>query len=183
MPYTFEPKQKHAKVHGSSLRVSAKASNTICRTIKKKTLARSKRLLMNLISKKQSLDGKYYTKAAKEMLNLLNSCEKNAEFLGLDADRLMVHATATHGAAFHRRRRKGAFGSKLKSAYIEIMLIERGKERKDKVPKKKIQEAMKKPVAEEEKTEQEMKKEIEGLREKNEDLEKKVEDIEKKAEA
>lgn len=138
IPYTFVPEQKYARAHGNSLRISRKASVIVCRAIKKKPLSRAKRLLNDMISEKRSLDGKYYTKAAKEILMLLNSCEKNAEFMGLENEKLMVHASASKGANMRRRRRKAKFGSGMKSTNIEIYLIERGKESKTKVSKKKI---------------------------------------------
>ena len=55
---------------------------------------------------------------------MLNSCEKNAAFLGLDANRLSVHASAHKGAVVRRRRRKAKFGSRMKNTNIEMMLIE-----------------------------------------------------------
>ncbi len=144
MPYTFVPKHKFAKAYGSDLRISTKHSVQICAVIRNKTLARAKRLLNDLDTQKRNLEGKYHTKAVREFLNMLNSCEKNAEFLGLDNEKLFVHASAHKGTRLKRRRRKAAFGSGLKSTNIEIMLIERGKESKTKVPKKKIEEQIKK---------------------------------------
>ena len=140
MPYTFVPKQKYAKAHGNDMRISTKASVKICRVIKKKPLARAKRLLNDLLSEKRSLEGKYYTTTVREILQLLDSCEKNAEFLGLENEKLFVHASASKGTNMRRRRRKAKFGSKMKSTNIEIFLIERGKESKTKVSKKKIQQ-------------------------------------------
>ena len=143
MPYTFEPKQKYAKAFGRDVRISTKSAAVICRVIKNKPLTRARRLLVDLSNQKRSLDGKYYSKTVGEFLNLLNSCEKNAEFLGLENEKLFVHASAHMGTNIHRRRRKSAFGSKLKSTNIEVMLIERGKESKTRVSKKEIKTAKK----------------------------------------
>jgi len=131
MTYTIKPKEKHAKAYGSNLRISTKDAIKICRVIRKKPLDRAKRLLVDLVSKKRSLAGSYYSKAVAEMLSLLESCEKNAEFLGLDPEKLMVHASAHTGPITRRRRRKSAFGSRMKSTNVEIMLIEKGKQRKE----------------------------------------------------
>ncbi len=128
MPYTFIPKEKHANAFGRNLRISDKSADVICRVIKKKPLKRVKRLLNDLLSQKRSLGGKYYTKTVKEINNLLNSCEKNAEFLGMDADNLMVHASAHKGASLRRRRRVG-LGSRIKSTNVEIVLTEGSKNR------------------------------------------------------
>ena len=87
-----------------------------------------KRLLQDLAAERRSLGSKHYTKTAKEMLHLLQSCEKNADNLNLDKDRLFVHASAHKGTIMRRRRRKAKYGSRMKTTHLEIMLIERGKE-------------------------------------------------------
>jgi ribosomal protein L22 len=140
MPYTFVPEEKHAKAY-STLPISLKSAEIVCRVIRKKPLKRAKRLLTDLEARRRSLGGKYYTKTVVNLRELVESCEKNAEFLGLDTDRLMVHASAHEGVRIRRRRRKASFGSMLKRANIEIMLIERGKS--DKVPREKIKEQIK----------------------------------------
>lgn len=127
--YTFVPKEKHAKVYGRNIKVSRKSATIICRVIKGKTLKRVKRLLNDLLSQKRNLRGKYYTKTVKAIKELLESCEKNAEFLGLEKERLFVHASAHQGTIIRRRRRKVEFGSRMKQTNIEIMLIERGKKK------------------------------------------------------
>lgn len=126
MPYTFEPKQKYAKLCTRNSRISTISAEVLCAAIRRKPLSRAKRLLGDLAAERRSLGSKHYTKTAREMLLLLESCEKNAEFLGLDSERLMVHASAHMGSAFRRRRRKAAFGSKMKTTHVEIFLIERG---------------------------------------------------------
>ncbi len=149
MPYTFVPREKCAKAY-SSMRISTKSAAKLCRVISRKPLSRAKRLLTGLAEEKRELGTKHYTKTAKELLGLLNSCEKNAEFLGLDASRLFVHASAHTGTIMRRRRRKAAFGSKLKSTNVEMMLIEKGKEHKEKGKVKivKSEEDLKKVVKE-----------------------------------
>ena len=172
MSYTFEPKHRYAKASGRDVRISTKSAEIICRVIRKKTLTRSKRLLNNLLAQKQSLEGKYYTKTVRGILSMLDSCEKNAEFLGLDTDRLFVHASAHMGTIMRRRRRKAAFGSRMKTTHIEIILIERGKEeQKGKVSRSKVKETLKK------KEETEVDKE---LREERDQLEKEIQKVKQK---
>lgn len=125
MDYTFIPEKKHAKANGDNLRISRKKSVKLSRFIRGKKLNVVKRFLNDILAEKRDLDGKYYTKTAKEFLKLLNSCEKNAENLGLDKGKLFVHSSAHQGWNFRRRRRKAGFGSKMKSTNLEIMLIER----------------------------------------------------------
>ncbi len=153
MTYTFVPKQKCAKAYGRNLRISRKAAVKLCRVISKKPLKRAERLLDNLLGKKQSLRGKYHTNAAAEIKSLLESCRKNAEFLGMEAGRLFVHASAHQGTIMRRRRRKSAFGSRMKSTNIEVMLIEKGKKKdvivvKDEKQMKKAIEDVAKKIAE-----------------------------------
>ncbi|MCX6819013.1 MAG: hypothetical protein NT129_03365 [Candidatus Aenigmarchaeota archaeon] len=131
MTYTIKPTEKHAKAYGNNLRISTKDAIKICRVIRKKPRDRAKRLLVDLVNKKRSLAGSYYSKAVAEILSLLESCEKNAEFLGLDPEKLMVHASAQTGTITRRRRRKSAFGSRMKSTNVEIILIEKGKQKKE----------------------------------------------------
>lgn len=127
MTYTYKPEQRFAKASGSNMNISTKDAAKICKVIRGKKLTQVKRLLNDLLSEKRSLNGKYYTKAVNEIKTLLGGCEKNAEFRGLNMDLLFVHASAHQGSVIRRRRRKAAFGSRLKSTNLEIMLIEKGK--------------------------------------------------------
>jgi len=61
------------------------------------------------------------------MAMLLKSCEKNADSLNLNKERLFVHASAHKGSIMRRRRRRSGFGSRMKMTNLEIILIERGK--------------------------------------------------------
>jgi ribosomal protein L22 len=145
MTYTIIPAEKHAKAYGRNLRISTKDAIILCRVIRKKPLERARRLLNDLDSKKRSLKGSYYSKAVAEILGLLESCEKNAEFLGLDPEKLLVHASAHTGPVIRRRRRKSAFGSRMKSTNMEIILIEKGKKKKETLEQlKKMERELKK---------------------------------------
>ena len=130
MPYTFIPKQKHAKAYTTNQKISTKSAEKICNVIKKKPLKRVKSLLIDLSTERRNLKGKYYSNSVSKILDLLESCEKNAEFLGLDNEKLFVHASATAGSIIRRRRRKSSYGSRMKSTNVEIMLIEKGKSKK-----------------------------------------------------
>ncbi len=123
MPYTFIPDKDHAKAY-VHLKISTKSAQRICAVIRKKPLARVKRLLDDLNAERRSLDGKYYSKTVAEILSALHSCEKNAEHRGLELSRLMVHASAHQGPVMRRRRRKSAFGNKMKSTNLEIILVQ-----------------------------------------------------------
>ncbi len=127
MGYTFIPKENHAKAYGRGLRISTKSAKKVSDLIRGKKLNAVKRLLRDLLEQKRSISGKYYTKAVSHILDLLESCEKNADSLGLDKKKLFVHCSVHKGPNFRRRRRKAAFGSTMKSTNVEIILIEKGK--------------------------------------------------------
>jgi ribosomal protein L22 len=145
----MKPKEKYAKAFGRDMRISTKSAVKLCRVIRGKKLSASKRLLSDLVAGRRNLEGKYYSKAVKEIYDLLSSCEKNAEFLGLDNEKLFVHASAHTGTIMKRRRRKSAFGSRLKSTNIEMMLIEKGKARTEKKAAKEKAEIKKETLPEE----------------------------------
>jgi large subunit ribosomal protein L22 len=128
--YTYKPKEPHAKAFGRNLPISTKNAQFVCKLIRGKKLNQSRRLLLDMKDGRRSINGKTYTKTVAEILELIGSCEKNAEFKGLDSERLFIHASAHKGFAFRRRRRKSAFGSRLKRTHVEIILIEKGKLKK-----------------------------------------------------
>ncbi len=132
MVITFKPKEPHARASGVAMDISTKDAVILCRAIRKKPLKRSKRLINDLIGRKRSLGKKYYTNACVAIKGLLESCEKNAEFKGLDNGLLFVHASAHKGGKVKRRRRKAKFGSQMKRTNIEIILIEKGRKKVDK---------------------------------------------------
>lgn len=178
MTYTFTPKEKFAKAYGRNMRISAKSAGVLCRVIRGKKLTQAKRLLNDVVEGRRSLGGKYYTKTTKEILGLLESCEKNADFLGLDSGRLFVHASSHQGTMIRRRRRKAAFGSRLKNTNIEVMLIERGR-LAERVPKAKAKEKTKTEAEKHaEKEHAEIRKGIAEAREKAEEMGEKVKETE-----
>ncbi|MBS3054818.1 MAG: hypothetical protein J4431_04735 [Candidatus Aenigmarchaeota archaeon] len=127
MPYTFAPEEKHAKAYGRNLRMSPKKGELICNMLRKKKLSVAKRMLKDMYTGKRSMGGKYYTKTVKELLDLLVSCEKNALSLGMDTAKMFVFASSHKGTMFRRRRRKSGFGSTMKTANVEMILVETGK--------------------------------------------------------
>ena len=175
MMQTFIPKEKYARAFGNNMRISTKSATILCRAIRKKPLTRARRLLEDLAAERRVLGKKHYTKTAKEMLQLLQSCEKNADNLNLDKDRLIVHASAHMGTIMRRRRRKAKYGSRMKSTNLEVMLIERGKSSRRAYVKivrsKEDLEKVVKEVAEKHAKRAEEKKVTDNVDEKKEDVE------------
>lgn len=157
--YTFKPQYPHARARGRNMRISRKSAEIVSAAIRNKPLKRAKRLLVDLKEGRRNLRGKYYTKAVEGMLELLESCEKNAEYMGLPEETLFVHASARKGTAMRRRRRKSKFGSLLKTAHVEMFLISRGKVNEEK-RKEKLKQAVTEAVKSEVQKMKEKEKEI-----------------------
>jgi ribosomal protein L22 len=138
MSYTFTPKERHAKAR-TIMYASSKHAQIICRLISKKKLTTVKRLLEQVLTRDRDIDHKYYSKAVEGILNLLKSCEKNAEALGLDMGKLFVYAASSNGGNLRRGRRRSDFGHRMKVTNLSIILVEKGKEAKkaEKKPAKK----------------------------------------------
>lgn len=108
-------------------RISLKHSVAICKELKGKNLSKAKKFLEDLINRKISLEGSYYTNAAKRILELLSSAEANARFKGLAAEKLFVKAAkADKGFSFVKPKSRWRFrGRRAKAATVAITLEER----------------------------------------------------------
>ena len=126
MDYARNPNQKKsARVYGRDLRISPKSSVTVCKALSGRSLDRGKKMLLDLLIQRDSLNGKYYTKTAKEIMRILGSAEHNAEFKGLDPGRLMIFASAHKGFGFWRPRSFKRRRERRKMTNIQIVLEER----------------------------------------------------------
>jgi len=114
--------KKSARAYGRALRISTKSSTILCRAISGKNLTKGKGLLQDLIDQKRDLDGKYYTNSSREILNIVKSAEANAEFKGLDINRLVIFASAHKGFTFVRPRRLKMRRTRRKMTNIQIVL-------------------------------------------------------------
>jgi large subunit ribosomal protein L22 len=117
----FDP-DRAVKCSGRELKISPKAATEICRKLRGMRLDSAKDLLEGVTKKKRviayrryhkevphrSLDegwyaGRYPVKAAKAFLFLLEELESNAEYKGLDVDRLrLVHVASQRGMKTQR---------------------------------------------------------------------------------
>ncbi len=126
MVYALNPlNRKNVKVFGRGLRISGKDSTLLCKQISGKPLPKAKAFLQRLVERQQSLDGKYYTNASTELLELLKSAEGNAEFKGLEAERLIVNASAHKGFRFFRPRRFKMRRQQRKVTNIQMVLLQK----------------------------------------------------------
>jgi len=114
--------EKTAKASGREIRVSPKSATEICKTIKGMKLDKARNLLNQVIQKKKPIPfhkhkkkaahrhglqkayaGKYPVKAAQKILEVLESAEANAEYKGLDIEKLRItHASAYPGMKIKR---------------------------------------------------------------------------------
>ncbi len=144
--YGLDP-AKTAKASGRDVEISPKAAREVCRAIKGMKLDEAKEFLENVTAKKKPVPyfrykkqvphrhglegwyaGKYPVKAAREILKVLEGAEANAEFKGLDAEKLrVIHAAAQRGIKIRGVMRR-AFGRSSPSvnqlAHVEIVVLE-----------------------------------------------------------
>lgn len=126
LKYSFDPKtEKFSKAYGSSVSISTKNSIQICRKLNGMNISKGKRLLENMMAEKESINGKYYTNAASEISSLIRSAETNAEFKGLDTERLIIHASAHKGFTFFRPRRMKMRRDQKKMTNVQVVLVEK----------------------------------------------------------
>ena len=114
--------EKTAKASGRELRVSHKHAREVCKTINGMKLDQAKDYLKQVILKKKpvpfrrfnkhvghrhglenAFSGRYPVKAAQEILSVLEGAEANAEYKGLDMERLrIIHSSAYPGMKIKR---------------------------------------------------------------------------------
>jgi large subunit ribosomal protein L22 len=110
------------RASGREVDVSPKMAREICALIKGMSLSKAKKFLEDVINKKQVVPfrrykkevphrssqfkfhaGGYPVKAAKEILKIVKNLEANAEFKGLDTEKLVIiHAAVMKGIKVKR---------------------------------------------------------------------------------
>jgi large subunit ribosomal protein L22 len=139
--------EKTVKASGREARVSHKSAREVCKTIKGMNLAQAKQYLKDVMDKKRAVPftrfkkkaghrhglekayaGRYPVKAAKQILKVIEGAEANAEYKGLDTDRLrIIHASTYPGMKIKRyiQRAHGRSSPKIQTlCHIEIALEE-----------------------------------------------------------
>ncbi|GFV86280.1 60S ribosomal protein L17 [Trichonephila clavipes] len=150
--YAMEPDNatKSCKARGSNLRVRFKNTRETAQAIKKMSLRRAQRYLKNVIAKKEivpfrrynggvgrkaqakqwgTTQGRWPKKSAEFLLQLLRNAESNADYKGLDVDRLVVEHIQVNRAPKMRRRTYRAHGRinpyMSSPSHIEVILSEK----------------------------------------------------------
>ena len=140
--------EKTSKASGRELRVSHKSAREVCRSVKGMMLSNAKAYLRDVLDKKRAVPfrrytkkighrhglektfaGRYPIKAAKQVLNVIEAAEANAENKGLDVDKLRIlHAAAYQGMKTKRftpRAQGRASPNYDTTTHIEIVLDEK----------------------------------------------------------
>lgn len=134
--------KKTARACLRNRKISAKDSGEIARLIRGKNVEKARNYLKDVLLKKKAIPyrrytdkvahrkgigpGKYPINATKEIIELLNNAESNAEDKGLDTKKLFIkHMSSTKGRQFQRPRRFRYRGQKAKSANVSIVVEER----------------------------------------------------------
>lgn len=139
--------EKTVKASGREVRVSHKSAREVSKTIKGMMFTQAKRYLRDVIAKKRAVPfrrfkkkaghrhglekacaGRYPIKVAKQFLRILEGAEANAEYKGLDTEKLrIIHASAYPGMKVKRymQRAQGRTTPKFQIlCHIEIALAE-----------------------------------------------------------
>jgi len=142
---------KSCKARGSNLRVHFKNTRETAQAIKKMPLRRAQRYLKNVIGKKEivpfrrfnggvgrkaqvkawsgATQGRWPEKSAEFILQLLRNAESNADYKGLDVDRLVIEHVQVNRAPKMRRRTYRAHGRinpyMSSPCHIEVILSEK----------------------------------------------------------
>ncbi len=146
--FKIEDEDVVAKVTGRALRISPKWSIELAREVTGKKLTQAKDYLDDIIEQRRSLPlkrfkkgvahrsdlvktdaGRYPKKASQYFIELLESAEKNAEYKGLDVDKLYLkHVVAQRGPilrGFRSRAYGRASPSNTQTTHVQIILEER----------------------------------------------------------
>lgn len=122
--------ERTVKCSGRELKISPKGAVEICRTIRGMRLEDSRTLLERVIDKKRAIvyrrfkkevphrtheergyaAGRYPVKAAERILRLLGELESNAEYKGLNIEKLRIIHAAAHMGMKSRKYIHRAFG-------------------------------------------------------------------------
>ncbi|CAG2101767.1 unnamed protein product [Medioppia subpectinata] len=151
--YSTDPENptKSCKARGSNLRVHFKNTRETAQAIKRMALRRAQRYLKNVIDQKEivpfrrfsggvgrkaqvkafagTTQGRWPEKSAEFLLQLLRNAESNADYKGLDVDRLVIEHIQVNRAPKMRRRTYRAHGRinpyMSSPCHIEVILSEK----------------------------------------------------------
>ncbi|MFZ3078035.1 MAG: uL22 family ribosomal protein [Candidatus Aenigmatarchaeota archaeon] len=119
--YTI-PIQKDMACANATEKISTVAAQAVSKKINGMAFKEAKEFLEKVVDGKASVNHKFHTNAAESILALLKSAENNAIAKKLDTENLKVIAASHKGPKIFRGRRKRAFGMRMKSTHVQIVL-------------------------------------------------------------
>ncbi len=103
-------------------KISTVAAQAVSKKINGMRLKEAKTFLEKMADGKASVNHKFHTSATEHILDLLKSAENNAIAKKLDTENMTVIAASHKGPKIFRGRRKRAFGMRMKSTHVQIVL-------------------------------------------------------------
>ncbi len=121
--YPVKTEKEDVKAAGIGLTISTKKSIIICRNLNGMKLERAMSFLQEVINGKNNINGKHYTKTCMDIVKVLESAGKNAEFKGLETP-VIKTICAEKGSRRIRMKRRRSFGRFFKNTNIKVVLKE-----------------------------------------------------------
>lgn len=146
--YAMQAGERSARAHTRTARVSRKFCVELGRAVSGRPLEDARRILTDVISLRRPVKfrtfvdglahqrgglgpGRYPVKAARAMLEIIESAAKNAEAKGLDEKKLVVrHISATKGPTIFRPRLRWR-PQQMKSTHLAVILEERAEKKEE----------------------------------------------------
>jgi len=141
LDYSLKPQNeaKVAKAIGKDLNISFKKTVAVCDSVREKNLSEAIVLLEKVASLEEAIPfrkynkgvshrtgvgvGKYPKKAAEEVLKVLRNAQVNAEYKGLDSERLkIISIEVNKGQSRKRRKPKGRWKA-WKTQYVCVQAV------------------------------------------------------------
>jgi len=116
------PIQKDMACANATEKISTVAAQAVSKKINGMAFKEAKAFLEKVVDGKASVNHKLHTNASECILALLKSAESNAIAKNLDTENLKVIAASHKGPKIFRGRRKRAFGMRMKSTHVQIVL-------------------------------------------------------------
>ncbi len=122
MGYTI-PITKEMACAQMDARASQKAALAVCRKINNLKFPEAKSFVQKLVSGKQCIGRKFYSKAASNVLELLEGIEKNARQKNLEPEKMRLNISVHRGPTLMRARHKRRIGIRMKICKIGAVLL------------------------------------------------------------
>lgn len=147
LKYSLKPDpESTARALGRELHVKPKYAVNVCRAVRGMKLAQAKKFLEGVVAKKQAVPyvrhnrhvqhrpggigpGRYPVKTASKILEIVKSAEANAEYKGLDPEKMYILHISSQKASPQRGSRPRAQGRatpwNTSRSHIEVVLAEK----------------------------------------------------------